>query len=342
METNRRKPLLLALAGLGLLVGVRMIMAARNRYDLHGRVAIVTGGARGLGLVIARHLAANGVKLVICARSQDQLDSAQRELSAMGAEVVAWVCDVTDKSQVVRLVDKTVAHYGKVDIVVNNAGTIQVGPMNTMTEVEYEDAMNIHFWAPLYTTLASLPYFRAQRQGRIVNISSIGGKRAVPHMLPYCASKFALVGLSEGLSNELRKDNILVFTIAPGLMRTGSPRNITVKGNHEKEYAWFKTAAALPLISEEPAHVAEKIIDALETNTTHPSISGLERFGSFMKEAAPERMDFILSRINRLLPKDKENGHLSKKGYEAESALSANKIARGADVDARLNNEGYR
>lgn len=337
MKTNQK--LLLTLAGLGLLVGVKMILGERARYELAGRVAIITGGSRGLGLVIARHLAASGVRLVICSRSAEQLDTAKRELAAMGAEVMAVACDVTDKKQVADLVGKTINHYGKVDILINNAGTIQVGPMNVMTEVEYEEAMKIHFWAPLYTTLAVLPHFRARQEGRIVNIASIGGKIAVPHLLPYCASKFALVGLSEGLAAELRKENILVSTITPSLMRTGSPRNITVKGDHEKEYAWFKTAAAFPLVSEEPARVAAKIVHALETDSTRPVISHVERLGSFMKEFAPERLDFIMSQVNRILPKDGENGFKSKKGYESESHLSENKIARGANVDARLNNE---
>jgi NAD(P)-dependent dehydrogenase (short-subunit alcohol dehydrogenase family) len=338
MKTGNRNRLL-ALAGLGLLVGVKMMMEDRIRYPLSGRVAIITGGARGLGLVIARHLAAKGVKLVICSRSKDQLDAAQQELSGLGGEVLALQCDVTDQSQVNKLVAAAVTRFGKIDILINNAGTIQVGPMDVMAEREYEEAMNIHFWAPLYTTLAVLPHFRAQEEGRIINIASIGGKIAVPHLLPYCASKFALVGLSEGLATELKKENILVSTIMPSLMRTGSPRNITVKGDHEKEYAWFKTAASFPLLSEEPQKVARKIIGALESNSVRPSISRAERFASITKEVAPEVLDFVFSQINRLLPKNGTDGYVTKSGYESESRLSSNKIARGADSDAILNNE---
>jgi len=334
---NRNK--LLALAGIGLLIGVRMIAEDRVRYPLSGRVAVITGGSRGLGLVIARHLAAKGVNLVICSRSKDQLDAAQQELTALGAQVLALQCDVTDQSQVNKLVAAAINRYGKIDILINNAGTIQVGPVNVMTEREYEEAMNVHFWGPLYTTLATLPHFRAQQEGRIINIASIGGKIAVPHLLPYCASKFALVGLSEGLATELKKENILVSTITPSLMRTGSPRNITVKGDHEKEYAWFKTAASFPLISEEPQKVARKIIGALEFNNIRPSISRAERVASITKEVAPEVLDFVFSQINRFLPKNGTDGYVSKSGYESESRLSSNKIARGADSDAVLNNE---
>jgi len=199
--------------------------------------------------------------------------------------------------------------------------------------------MNVHFWAPLYTTLAILPHFRARGEGRIVNIASIGGKIAVPHLLPYSASKFALVGLSEGLANELKKENILVSTINPGLMRTGSPRNITVKGDHEKEYAWFKTGASFSLVSDDPITVARKIIEALESNNTRPVISYAERFASITKEIFPQGLELILSQVNRLLPDNGANGSTSKKGYESESKLSRNIIAEGADDDAQRNNE---
>lgn len=338
MKGRKNKSLWWAVAGMGLLIGYRLMMA-RNRYDLEGKVIVITGGSRGLGLVLARHLAAKGARLVICSRSEDQLDAARRELEAMGADVFARTCDVTDQRQVKRFLASAVAHYGKIDVLINNAGAIQVGSVNTMTELDYEQAMNIHFWAPLYTTYAVLPQFRARGEGRIINIASIGGKVAVPHLLPYSASKFALIGLSEGLATELKKENILVSTIAPGLMRTGSPRNITVKGDHEKEYAWFKTAASLSLISKDPVTVARKIIAALESNNTRPTISTSERFASITKEIFPQGLDLALSQINRLLPNNGTDGFTAKRGYESESELSENKIAQGADVDARMNNE---
>jgi NAD(P)-dependent dehydrogenase (short-subunit alcohol dehydrogenase family) len=276
---------------------------------------------------------------VICSRSRDQLAAAKQALSALGADVLALQCDVTDQSQVNKLVAATVKKFGRVDILINNAGMIQVGPMDVMTEHEFEAAMNVHFWAPLYTTLATLPHFREQQEGRIINIASIGGKIAVPHLLPYCASKFALIGLSEGMATELKKENILVSTITPSLMRTGSPRNITVKGDHEKEYAWFKTAASFPLISKEPQNVARKIISALETNRLRPPISRAERLASITKELAPEVIDFVFAQVNRLLPNNGSDGFITKSGAESESRLSGNRIARGADSDAILNNE---
>ena len=158
-------------------------------------------------------------------------------------------------------------------------------------------------------------------------------------MLPYSASKFALVGLSEGLAIELKKENILVSTVIPSLMRTGSPRNIDVKGNHEKEYALFKTVASLSIISKDPVKVADKIIDALEYNNTRPMISSAERFASIAKEIFPHGLETVFSLINRLLPANAPDGATSKKGHESESRLSGNIIARGAEKDAKRNNE---
>jgi len=120
--------------------------------------------------------------------------------------------------------------FGQIDVLVNNAGIIEVGPMEVMTLEDYEETMNIHFWEPLYTTLAVLPDMRPSREGRIINITSIGGKISVPHLLPYCSSKFALVGFSEGLRAELAKDGILVITVCPGLMRTPQPAQCCFQG----------------------------------------------------------------------------------------------------------------
>src|SRR5205085_5737710 len=138
-----------------------------------------------------------------------------------------------------------------------NAGIIGVGPIQTMTLADFEEAMKINFWSAVYTIEAVLRDMIRRGSGRIVNITSIGGKISVPHLLPYCASKFALVGLSEGLHAELTQQGIVVTTVCPGMMRTGSPRNAEFKGRHRAEYAWFSIGGSLPLISID-SHVAAK------------------------------------------------------------------------------------
>ncbi len=174
---------------------------------------------------MAREFAREGARLVLCARDEAELQRAQKDLESLGAEVMTVPCDVTDKQSVTEMIESVNARFGGVDVLVNNAGVIQVGPIEVMTREDFEIAMQAHFWGPLNTILAVLPSMRAKKSGRIVNISSIGGKVSVPHLVPYSASKFALVGLSKGLRAELMKDGIKVTTVCPGLMRTGSPRN---------------------------------------------------------------------------------------------------------------------
>jgi len=164
-------------------------------FDLEGKVVLITGGSRGLGLVMARQLVAQRARVAICARDPDELRRAKAELD----ELVTVACDLTDGDALDRLVSEVAAQLGPIDCLINNAGIIQVGPMKHMMIEDYERAMATHFWAPLRLSLAVLPKMLERGGGRIVNIASIGGKIAVPHMLPYTASKFALVGLSEGM-----------------------------------------------------------------------------------------------------------------------------------------------
>jgi short-subunit dehydrogenase len=208
-----------------------------------------------------------------------------------------------------------------------------------MTIKDYQHAMNVNFWAPLYTMMACLPHFRKHHEGKIVNITSIGGKIAVPHMLPYSASKFAFVGLSEGMQNELQKEDIQVMTVVPYLMQTGSPRNITVKGDHEKEYAWFKTLGSSPHVAQDPKVVAKKVIHALEYNKSQPTISYLERLASFSKELAPGFLRFLMFYTDKLMPETGPEGFTAKKGFESESEASQNKHAKAGNKAALVNNE---
>ena len=186
---------------------------------------------------------------------------------------MAIPCDVTDREQVQTMVDSILERWGRIDSLINNAGTISVGPVETMTVEDYELAMKTHFWGPLYLIQAVLPEMRRRHEGRIVNISSIGGKISVPHLVPYNASKFALVGLSEGLRTELAKDGVHVSTICPGLMRTGSPRQAYFKGQHRAEYAWFSISDSLPFVSMSARKAARQIIKACKRGEAQTILS---------------------------------------------------------------------
>src|SRR5919202_1140006 len=220
------------------------VLAARraaqpSEIDLAGKAALVTGGSRGLGFLVARELARGGAKVAIVARDRAELERAQSALEAEGAQVLALVGDVADKNRVDEVVKTVITHFGGLDVLVNNAGVIQVGPVTAMTQDDFKLCLDIMFWGVLHPTLAVLPHMRERRSGRIVNVTSIGGKISAPHVLPYSTAKFATVALSEGLRAELARDGIAVTTVVPGLMRTGSHVNAYFKGDQAKEFVWF-------------------------------------------------------------------------------------------------------
>ena len=177
---------------------------------MRGRTVLITGGSRGLGLALAREMAGRGARLAICGRDPESLERARASLARAGAEVIAVPCDVTDRNSVEALVEEVHRSLGPIDVLINNAGVIEVGPAETMAVADYEEAMGTNFWGMLYPTLAVLPEMRQRKAGRIVNITSIGGKLGIPHLLPYSASKFAAVGFSQGLRTEVAGDGIPV------------------------------------------------------------------------------------------------------------------------------------
>lgn len=247
--------LMLAGAGAGLWLGSRLLRTLTG-YQLRGKVALVTGGSRGLGLVLARELAREGAHVAICARDPEELERAFRDLHGRTERVLAIPCDLTSKSEVESMVGHINARWGRLDVIVNNAGTITVGPVESMTLADYQQAMEANFWSAVHTTLAALPGMRARREGRIVNITSIGGKLSVPHLVPYSASKFAFVGWSQGLRAELAKDGIVVTTICPGLMRNGSASPMLNQVNSARCCPLKLALRGLPGRSSRPASAA--------------------------------------------------------------------------------------
>jgi NAD(P)-dependent dehydrogenase (short-subunit alcohol dehydrogenase family) len=307
--------------------------------DLRGKTVFITGGSRGLGLVMAREFVERGSRVALCARDSDELDRAAADLSRRGADVASVVCDVTDRGQVERTVRDVESHFGRIDVLVNNAGTISVGPMEVMNVGDYDEAMKTHFWGPLYTTLAALPAMRRRGGGRIVNISSIGGKVAVPHLLPYCASKFALTGLSEGLRAELKKDNIYVTTVCPGLMRTGSPPNAFFKGQHRAEYTLFKLSDSTPLTAMDAGRAARRIVLACQRGESEVILSIQAKFAAGFHGLFPGVSSELYGLINHALPGPGGIGERRAAGRESETPVSRSFVTRLTDRAAAANNE---
>ncbi|MCA1617930.1 MAG: SDR family NAD(P)-dependent oxidoreductase [Acidobacteria bacterium] len=332
----------LAAAGAGGYLAARAVYRRFNGYDFRGKTVLITGGSRGLGLVLARGFASEGARVAVCARDPRELERARADLARRGADAFAFPCDVSDRAQVKELVDVVTHHFGRVDVLVNNAGVIQVGPVEEMTLEDYEQAMAVHFWGPLYATLAVLPQMRARRDGRVVNVSSIGGKISVPHLVPYCASKFALAGLSDGLRAELAKDGVVVTSVFPGLMRTGSPRNASFKGQHRAEYAWFAISDSLPVSSIGAERAAAQIIDACRHGRAELVITTQAQLAVKFRALFPEAAAELLAVVNRLLPGPGGIGRARAKGRESESALAPSVLTTLTEWAAQRNNEMVR
>ncbi|MGH9407230.1 MAG: SDR family NAD(P)-dependent oxidoreductase [Terriglobia bacterium] len=295
-----------------------VLSARRGLAGLRGKVVLITGGSRGLGLLLAREFARQGCRVALCARHRDQLERAREDLAARGADVWIGTCDVSNADEVQRLVAELSAKFGRVDLLVNNAGIIQVGPASCMTADDYELAMNTIFWGSLNMILAVLPQMQARREGQIVNITSIGGKVSVPHLLPYCCAKFALVALSEGLRAELARKGIRVTTVVPGLMRTGSHVNAMFKGRQGEESAWFELSASLPVVSMDAERAARAIVRAARRRDAELTLSlpaiALARFHGLF----PAPVASVLSLVNcLLLPKDEGGATVSRQGKDA-------------------------
>jgi NAD(P)-dependent dehydrogenase (short-subunit alcohol dehydrogenase family) len=332
---------LASLFGIGLSAGVALKkLRSREAIDFNGKSVVITGGSRGLGLVMARLLADEGAQLSLLARDQAELKRAEEELVRRGAQVLTLVCDVRERGEVDRAIQQVIERYGRIDVLINNAGVIQVGPVEHMRVDDFENAMAVHLWGPLYTMLAVTPQMRLQGGGRIVNISSIGGKVAVPHLVPYSASKFALVGLSDGMRAELAKDAIRITTVCPGLMRTGSPPNVSVKGQHRSEYAWFAISDALPLVSIDADRAARQIIDACRHGDPELTITPQARLMAIANDLLPGLVAGVMALTNRLLPgPTSPQGDQAKTGWESQSAVAPSVLTRLSDRATVENNE---
>jgi short-subunit dehydrogenase len=328
---------LLVAAGASVLIARRLRFS--SSYSLQGRTVLITGGSRGLGLALARQMALEGSRLVICGRDTASLERAAASLANTGAEVLAVPADVTDAGSVADMVQAVRQRFGHIDVLVNNAGVIEVGPANAMTVGDYEEAMATNFWGMLYPTLAVLPDMRARRSGRIVNITSIGGKLGIPHLLPYSASKFAAVGFSQGLRAEVAGEGIKVVTVCPGLMRTGSPRNAIFRGQHRSEYAWFSISDALPGLTISAESAARRIVAACRRGDAEVLFPLPAKVAAVVNAVAPGLTGGLLALVDRFLPRADGARSGRRKGADSQSWLSPSWLTRLGDRAARKYNQ---
>jgi short-subunit dehydrogenase len=264
-------------------------------------VALVTGASRGLGFLIARELADRGHDLVICARSADGLAEAATDLRGRGGAVEAVEADVGVKEQAEGVVAAARKRFGRLDVLVTNAGIIQVGPAEELGTRDYAEIMDSTFWGVVHTALAAMPLLRESR-GRVLAVTSVGGKLPAPHLLPYTAAKHAAVGFAEGLHVEAAGQGVSVTVGVPGLMRTGSTRNALFAGNRERERRWFTAAASLPVLSMDAERAARRLVEAALRGQPEIILTPLAKVGVRVHAIAPSTSLRVISLVARLLP----------------------------------------
>jgi NAD(P)-dependent dehydrogenase (short-subunit alcohol dehydrogenase family) len=337
-----RRVVSLALGAASVAVGAALASRRSHVHDrerLRNRVVVVVGGSRGLGFALAEDLTRGGAQVTISGRDQETLDRAIARFAAAGLRVDAVRCDARDPREAVTLIAQVEERSGRVDVLINSAGVIQVGSVWDQSLEDFRESIDTHVFGPLNTMRAVLPSMRARRDGRIVNIASIGGLVGVPHMAPYSTGKFGLVGLSQAYAAELANDGITVTLVCPGLMRTGSPDHATFKGRTRAEYTWFALAAANPLLSTSTRHAVVKIVHAIAHRRGFVTITPLARIAPIVNALAPQLTTRLLAAAARILPPPAGDERTRREGEESHSRLAPSILSALDRIAKRRNNE---
>jgi short-subunit dehydrogenase len=334
--------------GVGLMSAAASTIADRTRNKAQwtrGKVVVITGGSRGLGLALAEEFGRRGAKLVLAARTETALSQARQQLLDRNAvrsadDVLISAVDLRKVEDADRLIEEATRRFGQVDVLINNAGIITVGPVENQSVEQFRDAMDSNFYSGVHCTLAVLPQMLRRREGAIANVTSIGGRVAVPHLLPYTASKFAAVGFSEGLGMELRGKGIRVTTICPGLMRTGSHRNAQFTGDAAREYRWFSLAANLPGASASASRAARKIADGIAAGCAEITITPQALLAARFGNLSPELKRLAMMGMHMALPDPIEGQNTPQRGEDVrEHEVFAARII-GSSAARRYNQAG--
>ncbi|KYF83064.1 hypothetical protein BE17_27930 [Sorangium cellulosum] len=339
---KRRSPVLFPAAALGAAALARTAFRALRRLDLRGRVVIITGGSRGLGLLLAEEFGRHGARVSITGRDAGALDRAEQRLRALGVEVHAAACDLGDRAAAEAFIDGTVRAFGRIDVLVNNAGVIQVAPMKDLRVEELDEAMRSNYWSAVHATLSALPHLEKQgRTARIVNIVSIGGRVALPHLLGYNASKFAMMGFSESLQAELSHGSAKgprVTTVIPGPMRTGSIYNAEFGGSQQLEFGWFGLASSLPIATVDARRAARRVVAAAREGRSEVTLGLSAHLLSWAHGIAPQATVRLMGLVNTLLPAPR-GAEGTTRGRDLRTPTQRSVLLRLSNEAARRNNE---
>ncbi len=292
--------------------------------ELQGKVVVVCGGTRGLGRALARRLLDVGAHVAICGRSRESLEHTRSWLQSGGGSVIAQVCDLRLEDQTRAFFERVRRELGPIDVVVANAATIDVGPVEELTPDDVDAVMTEIFGSAVRATLTALPEMQARGRGSLVFISSIGGRLGVPHLAAYSAAKFAEVGFAEALRAEVARDGVHVLTVAPGLMRTGSHLRARFHGDAERELLWFGASAIMPGVSIDADRAASLIVRAIAQRERFLTFTLAARLGLWLHDRFPSAWAGLAALGGRLLPRAANGASASsREGQElAESSSS--------------------
>jgi NADP-dependent 3-hydroxy acid dehydrogenase YdfG len=211
--------------------------------NIEGKVVVITGASSGLGEATARLLSAQGANIVLGARRLERIQSLADELTHNGGKALALSTDVTHCDQVKRLVDASVVTYGRIDVMINNAGLMPLSPLERLEVDEWDRMIDVNIKGVLYGIAASLPYMKQQKAGHIINVSSVAGHRVTPGSAVYAATKYAVRALSEGLRQEVKPYKIRTTVISPGAVATELPNSITQQDVSENIHKFYESFA---------------------------------------------------------------------------------------------------
>lgn len=232
--------------------------------SLSGKVAVVTGGSRGIGKEIASLLASEGAAVVICARNINELQKTASSITRSGGKCISREVDIADEEQVNALVREIVRLYGRIDILINNAGVGVYKPLVASTAEDWETVMNTNLKGAFFCARASAGVMMRQRSGLIINIASGAGKKGFVNLSIYCASKFGLLGFTDSLNKELKVHGITVIAITPGYTRTAF-------------FKAFPDTFKMPGKAQEPRKVARQVLKKIH-GLRRTSVCGIVRF----------------------------------------------------------------
>lgn len=259
---------------------------------------LITGASQGIGKATTQRFASKGYNVVLAARHADRLQNLAQEIESQGTAALAVPTDVRDPEQVKILVEKAIAHFGSIDILINNAGVYLLGPVEEFSLDDWHTCIDTNLWGYIHTIYAILPHFLARKKGTIVNVGSIGGKIPIPYQTIYTASKYAVTGLTEALHAELTPKGIQVCGIHPNFIKTDLMERAIFREKNQEDFQQrhdlVENAVKSPLL-ETPEKVAQAILNAVKHQKSDVLV-GSAKVSNASYKLLPDFMQWVFRR----------------------------------------------